>query len=516
MSASLLFALVSNLLAVVFTLSVLLLVLFWQQWRTSTGRALLQLVSSLALLQGATLLIATGLWTDASESVLKALLSLIVIGFFLVISTSLALLLRAAQAMKEAWPLLCRSGIAALVVLQPAIWKHGLFVLNSPLDATMLDSAYTPLGKVLASICVVYLMMVIYVGWHYWRQIDTPLMAGPVLGLAILQTITLSTGTLHGLALTGAFGGIVSLLLAYYLVREFQIAPQEAHVGWVSAIHDASQAFTSDLSLDTALAGVAEHARRLARTDVISVLLAIGPDRLEVVACTTCTTPIVGRQVRIGEGLAGRVMQTVQAMRVENYRQWDGRAADFNDMPYHASLSIPLIHEGQVVGVIDAHETKPGRVFSDRDQVVLELFAPYATILIMKARLENELSAARAYFQAVISHTTAAMLVFDSTGSLLETNPIAQNYLRLVFHEAHTPPTIIELAARAQDSAFTEALVRWTAEPMSVHTFETLYQPIGRLTIQLQPVPTGSLRDTDLMVIMQALNHNTSEPDTIF
>jgi PAS domain-containing protein len=519
MSVFLWFALLSNLLAVVCTLSVLLLILFWQQWQVPTGRALLQLAGSLIILQGATLLITAGVWTDASEKVLQGLVSALVIGFFLVILTSLALLLWAAQAMKEAWPLVCRAGVAALVLLQPAIWKHGLFILHFPLDTTMLDSAYTPLGKVLASIGVVYLMMVVYVGWHYWRQIDTPLLAGPVIGLALLQLLTLVAGTLNGLAITGGFGSVVGLLLAYYLVRKFQVAPQEVHGGWVSAIHDASQAFTSDLSLETALSGVADHARRLARTDVVSVLLAIGPDRLEVVACTTCTPPLIGRQIRIGEGLAGRVMQTLQSMRVENYRQWDGRATDFDDLSFYASLSIPLIYEGRVVGVIDAHETTPGRVFSDRDQVVLELFAPYATILIMKARLENDLSAARAYLQAVISHSHAAMLVFDSTGSLLETNPLAQEYLRRVFHDLQTPPTIIDLAARARDPAFTEALVRWTTEPMSVHTFETHYPSIGRLAVQLQPVPTGSLRDSALMVIMRALVQETpatSEPETVF
>jgi hypothetical protein len=93
MSASLAFHVVSHGL----TLNVLLLIAFWRQWRTATGWALLQFIASMVFLQGVTLLVAVGLWAGAADRLVKDLATVSIIGFFLVILTSLALLLHAAQ-----------------------------------------------------------------------------------------------------------------------------------------------------------------------------------------------------------------------------------------------------------------------------------------------------------------------------------------------------------------------------------------------------------------------------------
>lgn len=507
MSASLAFNLAVQLLAFIVTLSVLLLLLFWGQWRIATGRILFQFVGSLIVLQAGTLLIQTGVWAEVDHSVVEAFVSVALIGFFLVTLTLLALLLQAAQSMKEAWELVCRSGVAALVVLQPALWKHGLFMLSPlPDDKAVFNSAYTSLGKIIASFCVIYSLLIIYVGWHYWRRIDAPLLSGPVIGMAAVQVAALSAGTLHALSWIGIVGGVVSALLGYFLVRQSEIVPQDLRSVWVRAIRDISESITGSQPANETLAGIAEYARRLVRTDAVIILLAIGPDRLEVTANAGHITSVIGRQIRIGEGLAGRVMQTLQPMRVEHYRNWEGRSVEFDDMPFYASLSVPLIYEGTVVGVIDVYEMTPGRIFNDRDQLALELLVPHTTMTIVKARLQRELQAVRGYFQTVISHTTSAVLIYDSAGILREMNPAGQHYLRLLFGEAATTPTLVELAAQAQTPGFIDSLAQWAADPMGVHKFGTQYEPLGPVIVQLQTVPTGSLRSSDLMVMMRALD----------
>jgi hypothetical protein len=92
-------------------------------------------------------------------------------------------------------------------------------------------------------------------------------------------------------------------------------------------------------------------------------------------------------------------------------------------------------------------------------------------------------------------------------------NSAARHYLRLVFGENASSSTVIELAARANSSAFTEALVRWTADPTATYTFETEFGSIGRQSVQLLAVPSRSQRGADVMVMMHSTDGENPSAD---
>jgi GAF domain-containing protein len=95
----------------------------------------------------------------------------------------------------------------------------------------------------------------------------------------------------------------------------------------------------------------------------------------------------------LGSGLSGRVYETKMPMRLQNYHAWEGQASAFADVPMKAALSIPLLYDDNVVGVLTAGELKPGRVFSDRDQAMLQMLAPQAAVAIVNAQLRQQIAA---------------------------------------------------------------------------------------------------------------------------
>ncbi|MCD4686586.1 MAG: GAF domain-containing protein [Anaerolineae bacterium] len=502
MSTPLAFSLIFNLLALAFTLSVLLLSFLWRNWRTGTGRALLQFLFSLALLQSSTLITHTGLLADFSEGLVKIFVNLASLSFFLVSLASLMLILQAANALQAAWDLICRMGIAGLVILQPGVWQHGVINLPAQLDETLFGSPYTNLGQALAVLSVMYIGLTLFAGWYYWRRIDAPLLVLPLLLISVVQLTSLTFSDVREYTLTGVLGGIISGVLGFYLILRLELTPQSPQLHWLKAITNTAIGPTQSLPLRDTLTNIAEQLRRLLRTDSVAILLAIGPDRLEVVTVAGQVAVAVGRQISVGEGLSGRVMQTLQTMRVDDYQSWNGRAIYFADLPYCASISVPLIHEGKLIGVINVHEIAPGRRFDDQDQAILEMLAPQVTLYLAQARLQHNLHVTQTYFKTVMEQHDAAMLIFDAAGILREVNTHAQTYLQTMFGPDATVPTAIELAGHAQDVGLTEALVQWAIDPTQPYTVQTSYAELGILTIQLQAIPNTNGKVSDLLMII--------------
>ncbi len=488
--------------ALILSLGFVQLLVLRRGWRTQTGLALLQFVISLVLLQSLVLVIQIGLAVGLADHMVETAANLTVACTLFITLTALALLLHASNAMKETWEIASRSGTIGLLVLQPAIWYRDMLRFSRPLEASLVSSPYTNLGYVVAAVCLGYLLLSLWVAWRFWRQIDSTLLTGAVLIIIVCQGLELLYSPLRGVNLTGLAGGLVSSALGYYFLVQFDTDPQISQGAWLKIARHIAYILASDEDLDHTLSKLAEQAQRLLRTDTINVLQTIGPDRLKVIATAgTGLSPSLGRQIRSGEGLAGRVMQTLYPMRVENYRTWEGKAANFDDLPIHASMSVPLIHNSKLIGVINASETTPGRAFTDRDQQTLELIAPQIASAIVTAQLEHDLVLTRAYLQTVWDQAPTAMFIFDSHGIVRETNATAQQYLRQLFGTG--TPSAVELAAQASTSALTTALTHWMADPTTRHDLDTAYDTLGKLHVELQAILNEQVGHPDLLIVMQ-------------
>jgi PAS domain S-box-containing protein len=117
--------------------------------------------------------------------------------------------------------------------------------------------------------------------------------------------------------------------------------------------------------------------------DVLEWAVSVGPNLAPV-----------GSVLQTGEGLSGRVWQTGQALTLDDYEHWDGRAAIYEGYSWTAVVGVPVRWgpadaKGEFLGVLDILTDAP-RTFSPADAELLSLFANQAAIAIKNARLYEE------------------------------------------------------------------------------------------------------------------------------
>ncbi|HEX7973845.1 MAG TPA: GAF domain-containing protein, partial [Anaerolineales bacterium] len=90
----------------------------------------------------------------------------------------------------------------------------------------------------------------------------------------------------------------------------------------------------------------------------------------------------------VQKGVSGRAFRTRQAINARNARQ-DPDFVDLTSGASHSQLSLPLIHEGRVLGVLTL-ESPQLDGYSDNDQAFIEQLANQAAIAVVNAELYGE------------------------------------------------------------------------------------------------------------------------------
>jgi signal transduction histidine kinase len=100
-----------------------------------------------------------------------------------------------------------------------------------------------------------------------------------------------------------------------------------------------------------------------------------------------------GAALKRGEGLAGKILETGQPLTVDDYQQWEGRAAAYIISPVRSVVGVPVYwgnpqdaSHRELLGVLDVWTIAPGR-FSQPDVEMLEMFAAHAAVAIKNAQL---------------------------------------------------------------------------------------------------------------------------------
>jgi len=140
------------------------------------------------------------------------------------------------------------------------------------------------------------------------------------------------------------------------------------------------------------LQSITERAVRLLNATGGSIYLAEEEaQQLRLVASYGLGNSYANTTLHWGEGVAGRVALAGQPLRVENYQEFDGRAAAFAGLPIRSVLGVPLKWDERVIGVLDVFDTGQARLFSQEDEWLLTLFASQAAIALRNAQLLADL-----------------------------------------------------------------------------------------------------------------------------
>jgi PAS domain S-box-containing protein len=144
------------------------------------------------------------------------------------------------------------------------------------------------------------------------------------------------------------------------------------------------------LNTQQAMEQISRGALRLFEIDSAGVWLPVGTDEIELRVSLSAGRPsLAGRRAHSGEGLAGAVFATSQALRVDDYPRWPG-ASDWPEAPFHAAMALPMLWQGQVLGVLMLAHSQPERVFSADEERIAQLYASQAASTLENARLFAE------------------------------------------------------------------------------------------------------------------------------
>ena len=211
-----------------------------------------------------------------------------------------------------------------------------------------------------------------------------------------------------------------------------------------------------------------ERAAGLLRAEGGGLYLA-DPQKMEARCVVSYKTPhdYTGTVLKFGEGAAGIVAQTGQPLIVDDYRTWSGRAGVYEeDQPFRALLSVPIMWQGQVSGVLHALRFSVGEPFTHNDLELLSLLASHASIALQNARLldeirrelasrrqaETALRVSEETARAFLDATTDLAFMVDSQGLILAVNetssrslgrPIAEMLGKSIFDIM--PPDLMEI-----------------------------------------------------------------------
>lgn len=187
--------------------------------------------------------------------------------------------------------------------------------------------------------------------------------------------------------------------------------------------------------------------------------------------------------LRPGEGMAGRVYQTGQPLVVNDYAHWEGRAAHFRDIPSRAVISVPILWQNRVIGVINVNDESGARTFDDRDVRLLGLFANQAAIAIENAQLyaavQQELAERKQTEEKLAAKVTELeqhnreIKLLNEMGDLLqscqtveETSAVVAQFARKLF-----PNESGALCLIAPSRNFVEAIATWGESPPPERVF---------------------------------------------
>jgi putative nucleotidyltransferase with HDIG domain len=158
-----------------------------------------------------------------------------------------------------------------------------------------------------------------------------------------------------------------------------------------SSLYETSKALSSEYKLNTLLRSIVENAKNLLNTATSGMYLVLpGNNELELSMDTAPYIPL-GSPIKFGEGAAGRVAETRQPLRIDDYSIWEGQSKLYAGKPIRAVVEVPMLYRGELIGVLTADEAEDSeRKFTENDERLLSLFASQAAGAIHAARLFEE------------------------------------------------------------------------------------------------------------------------------
>ena len=220
----------------------------------------------------------------------------------------------------------------------------------------------------------------------------------------------------------------------------------------LASIHEFGVTATGLLSKEDVSQTVVDTACSIIHSDLASLML-INPDNELYIVSSKGLSEKVKKEtkMKIGEGIAGRVVSTGKYIFVENI-ETDVRFLRPNDEERYTSksfISVPLKIKSKVIGVLNINSPKNKKQFNDRDLKLITILADQAAMKLDNIELFNNLQSF--YFEMV---QTLARAIDAKDAYTYDHADRARKYAKAIAIKMNLPYTIvrnIEYAALMHD-----------------------------------------------------------------
>lgn len=220
----------------------------------------------------------------------------------------------------------------------------------------------------------------------------------------------------------------------------------------LASIHEFGVTATGLLSKEEVAQTVVDTACSILHSNLASLMLINSDNELYIISSKGLSEKVKKEtKMKIGEGIAGRVVSTGKYIFVENI-ETDVRFLRPNDEERYNSksfISVPLKVKSKVIGVLNINSPKNKKQFTDRDLKLITILADQAAMRLDNIELFNNLQSF--YFEMV---QTLARAIDAKDAYTYDHADRAMKYAKAIAVKMNLPYTIvrnIEYAALMHD-----------------------------------------------------------------